>query len=251
MPLRTSLFILAALAAVSLPSAALSRLDSWLAVERRLVPRAVVTSGFHDWRSPSRYRSQAGLHNGYDIALPPGSRVATGWTGQVTAVTPWTDDQWGITVLSADGYLTTYGHLRPAVRVGDALCVGDPVGITVIDHVDIKMRGPDGFFVDFALAPGLSPPATLDGARLRSRIAALKDEEERLARAIASGAIAPGRLRAAREKRAALELALRGRAPAPPSSPGKFSAAEANRLYEEGAISRKERDLAIQASRGN
>src|SRR5262249_16960524 len=101
-------------------------------------PGAQVISGFNDWRTVSRYRSQAGLQLGYDVALPYGSNVPAVWGGRVVAIVPWYGPQYGISVESPDGVRTTYGHLVPLVTTGQVLQPGQSVGRTVIDHVDVK-----------------------------------------------------------------------------------------------------------------
>lgn len=174
---------------------------------RLLSPGGVVTGRFHDWRTPSVYRVAAGLHNGYDIAYPPGTAIAAGWGGRVTAVLNWYGTEYGITVASPQGFRTTYGHLAPLVRVGALVRPGDTVGRVVRDHVDVKMRAEDGRFVDFALgvpgpgsaavapathevvlhspAPAASPPARLPGpvwtrdpAAVRAALAYLRARHE-------------------------------------------------------------------------
>lgn len=137
-------------------------------LQRSAWPGAVVTSGFYDWRTVSQYRSRAGLHLGYDIAMPAGSPVRAGWSGSVVSVAPWTDTQWGITVLSGSGLEVTYGHLSPSVSVGDAIQVGDVVGTVVVDHVDVKMRDTAGNYVDFG-KDGSAPPTPFDTVRMTSR----------------------------------------------------------------------------------
>lgn len=137
-------------------------------LQRSTWPGAVVTSGFYDWRTVSQYRSRAGLHLGYDIAMPAGTPVRAGWAGTVVSVAPWTDTQWGITVLSGSGMEVTYGHLSPSVSVGDPISVGDVVGTVVVDHVDVKMRDSAGSYVDFG-ADGSAPPTPFDSVRMSSR----------------------------------------------------------------------------------
>lgn len=123
-------------------------LASLLASLRMRYPGAEVTGRFSDWRTLSRYRRQAGLHYGYDIALPPGSEVPAAWPGRVVAVTPWYGPQYGITV-DCGGVEATYGHLIPLVKVGDSVLPGRAVGRTVIDHVDVKMRDGAGNYIDY------------------------------------------------------------------------------------------------------
>lgn len=131
-------------------------LSTLLILQQAQVPAATVTAGFYDWRAVSKYRRQAGLHLGYDIAMPAGSPAVAGWTGQVTRVTPWWGAEHGVTVVSSSGFEVTYGHITPTVRVGDVLNPGDPVGRVVVDHVDVKMRGPDGLYFDYGHS---APPA--------------------------------------------------------------------------------------------
>jgi len=131
-----------------------------VALQRTLCPEAVLTSGFYDWRTVSRYRRNPGLHLGYDIAMPAGTPVRAGWPGAVVSVAPWTEGEWGLTVRSASGSEVTYGHIRPSLSVGDPVRVGTIVGTISIDHVDVKMRDLAGNYVDFGgQAPG-SGPAT-------------------------------------------------------------------------------------------
>ncbi|CAN0269117.1 unnamed protein product, partial [Phaeothamnion confervicola] len=118
-------------------------------IERRLYPGACITAGFYDFRTVSQYRSHAGLHLGYDIAMPPGNQVACGWGGIVTSVVVWSGLEHGITVVSPDGTHVTYGHLSPRVKVGAVLKPGDIVGVIVRDHVDVKMRDAAGNYKDF------------------------------------------------------------------------------------------------------
>jgi len=66
-----------------------------VALQRTLCPGAVLTGGFYDWRTVSRYRRNAGLHLGYDIAMPAGTPVRAGWPGTVVSVAPWTEGEVG------------------------------------------------------------------------------------------------------------------------------------------------------------
>lgn len=116
----------------------------------RRQPGGVVCGSYSDWRTTSVYRAVAGRHYGYDIAYPPGTSVAAGWAGEVVAMANWYGSEYGITVQSPQGFRVTYGHLSPVTRVGAWVNPGDVVGRIVRDHVDVKMRGPDGRFVDFA-----------------------------------------------------------------------------------------------------
>jgi len=124
-------------------------LGGLVALQQRHFPQAWVSSGFYDWRTTSQYRSVAGLHLGYDIAMPAGTSVAAGWSGVVTGIAPWTGSEWGVTVESADGSRTTYGHISPSVHVGARIQAGDVVGTVVHDHVDVKMRDAAGNYLDF------------------------------------------------------------------------------------------------------
>lgn len=120
-----------------------------LAIQRQQWAPAWVSSTFYDWRTVSQYRRQAGLHLGYDIALPAGTPVAAAWPGVVVAVIPWTDTEWGVAVRSDDGSEVTYGHISPLAHPGQKVSVGQIVGAVVHDHVDVKMRDASGRYVPF------------------------------------------------------------------------------------------------------
>lgn len=140
-----------------------------LALQRRHWPQAWVSSTFYDWRTVSKYRRKAGLHLGYDLALPFGTSVSAGWPGVVTSVVPWTDTEYGVTVRSLSGLSATYGHITPTVRVGDKIATGQVVGRIASDHVDVKIRDNQGRYVPFgegsqerlAVAPTVSRTALL------------------------------------------------------------------------------------------
>lgn len=123
-------------------------LGQLLATIRRTHPEAEVTGRFYDPRSVSIYRSRPGLHYGYDVALPAGTVVPAAWPGEVAAVTPWFGEEMGISVITGQRE-ATYGHLIPLVRPGQQVAAGEPLGIVARDHVDVKMRGPAGEFIDF------------------------------------------------------------------------------------------------------
>jgi hypothetical protein len=147
----------------AVPAAPAQGLEGLVEILRRRYPWAEVSSGFYDWRGVSIYRSQPGLHLGYDIAMPAGTAVGAGWPGEVVAIVPWVEGQWGITVASP-GFEVTYGHLVPAVEVGQSVQPGDVLGTVAVDHVDVKMRDAAGNYVDFGRgARGVvsrwSPPA--------------------------------------------------------------------------------------------
>ena len=144
-------FLLALLLALQLPTSAQPvTLDHLLAVEKQCWSPAWVSSGFYDWRTVSRYRRQAGLHLGYDIAMPYGYPVAAAWSGTVVAVTPWTSSEFGVTVLSSQGWEVTYGHISPTVKVGTPVACGTVIGTIASDHVDVKMRDHTGAYVPFS-----------------------------------------------------------------------------------------------------
>lgn len=133
-----------------------SLLDQLLAHQRQSYPLASVTSGFYDPRGPSRYRSRPGLHLGYDIAMPAGALARAAWKGRVLAIVPWAEGEWGVSVLHADGSQATYGHIRPAVSVGQQLDAGACVGWIARDHLDVKMRDSRGLPLDYAGVPGVA-----------------------------------------------------------------------------------------------
>lgn len=147
------------------PFAPAADLAAYVAIESRTKPGAFITGRFNDWRSPSIYRLFGGRHNGYDVALPAGTPAVAGWPGRVTAITWWAGREYGITVVSPDGFHTTYGHLAPSVRIGAWVEPGDVVGIVVRDHVDVKMKDAHNRPIDFGkgvpLANRPAPAATV------------------------------------------------------------------------------------------
>ena len=167
-------------------------LSEMMGIMKQACPSAVVSGRFHDWRAVSVYRRNPGLHNGYDIAMPAGTRVPAAWAGRVVAVVPWYGPQHGITVQSGD-ITVTYGHLCPLVRAGDTVHAGQVLGTIAIDHVDVKMRTLAGTFVDFGDSPATAcTPATPDqclAGWLRARLDAATLEDE-------IKAAAPGRQQA-------------------------------------------------------
>lgn len=165
--LRSALFAAALLVAVAASSGAQERvailsprgapdLDTLVALQRVVCPAAVISGSFYEWRAVSRYRAVAGMHLGYDLAMPAGTAAVAGWPGQVIRIQPWSGSEFGVTVLSPSGYEATYGHIAPRVKVGDVLNAGDTVGLVAVDHVDVKMRGPDGLYFDYGHS---TPPA--------------------------------------------------------------------------------------------
>jgi len=122
---------------------------------RAMYPEAEITGSFYDWRSVSQYRSNAGLHLGYDIALDAGRGVPAGWPGTVVDLVPWTDTEYGVAVQTANGYRVTYGHLYPAVAVGQYVSPGMVVGTVARNHVDIKVKDGTGGYLDFGMTYGV------------------------------------------------------------------------------------------------
>ncbi len=152
------------LLAVFLEAGAETRLDQLLHWQRQTYTAAVITSGYYEARGLSRYRSQPGLHAGYDIALPAGSGARAAWPGQVRSLIPWAEGEWGVEVLHGDGSTATYGHIVPIVTVGQSVEVGQVVGLVARDHLDVKMRDPQGLLFDYGVGasapqiPTFSPP---------------------------------------------------------------------------------------------
>lgn len=167
-------------------SAELSRLLSY---QKMGDAGAYVSSGFHDWRTVSKYRSRAGLHAGYDIAMLANTPVRAAWPGTVVAIAPWYGREYGVTVRDARGYEATYGHISPSVAVGTRVDVGQVLGSVVVDHVDVKMRDSRGNLVDFAdfrwaetpagAATETVPDKGLEEARERLRILVVDLAEKR------------------------------------------------------------------------
>lgn len=135
------------------------RLSELVRMERQSFSGAVVTSGFYDLRGLSRYRSRPGLHLGYDVAMPRGAVVLAAWPGRVTAITPWTNTEYGVTIQHPDGSQVTYGHVAPKVKVGQAVTAGQALATIEIDHVDVKMRDASGAPFDFGDGPAPAPAA--------------------------------------------------------------------------------------------
>ena len=131
------------------PSLQKDPLAHLLALQQKHWGPAWVTSTFYDWRTVSKYRRKAGLHLGYDIALPFGTTVSAAWAGTVTSVVPWTATEWGVTVRGADGTEVTYGHISPKVASGQQIAPGQVVGRIASDHVDVKMRDSLGRYIPF------------------------------------------------------------------------------------------------------
>ena len=172
------LLLLAWLSTPSRANAMLTDLDVYVNRCRALYPEVCVTGRFHDWRTVSIYRSHAGLHYGFDIAMDAGREVPAGWPGVVVDIVPWTATEFGVTEELAGGYRVTYGHLHPLVSVGQALQPGTFVGVVAHDHVDIKVRTATGAFFNWGRsygvlgnggawaiqnnAPGLLPPPPYD-----------------------------------------------------------------------------------------
>ena len=153
---------------LSIAVSAETRLDQLLSQQRQYYPQALVTSGFWDPRSVSRYRSQPGLHSGYDIAMPAGWGARAAWPGTVTSILPWAEGEWGVKVVHADGTSATYGHLVPSVQVGQKVSQGEVVGSIARDHLDVKMRDAQGHLFDYGqgAALSLSAPAVPSGRAL-------------------------------------------------------------------------------------
>lgn len=124
-------------------------LEQLVELQRIAFPEAWVSSTFYEPRSVSVYRRHAGLHLGYDIAMPAGAAVRAGWPGRVVSIAPWYTNQWGVTVASSNGTEVTYGHIVPSVRVGDVVDAGGVVGTVSLDHVDVKMRDAHGNYIPF------------------------------------------------------------------------------------------------------
>ena len=143
-----------------------TRLDQLLSQQRQFYPQAMVTSGFWDPRSVSRYRSQPGLHSGYDIAMPAGWGARAAWPGTVMAILPWAEGEWGVKVVHADGTSATYGHLVPSVQVGQKLDQGEIVGRIARDHLDVKMRDAQGELFDYGVGAVVRPPTLPSGRAL-------------------------------------------------------------------------------------
>lgn len=124
-------------------------LGGYVQLQQRFYPQAFVSGTFYDWRTTSVYRRNAGLHLGYDVAMPYGTPFSAGWSGTVVSIAHWYGPQYGITVQMTNGWTVTYGHVSPSVSVGQVVAPGDVMGTIALDHVDIKMRDAAGNYVAF------------------------------------------------------------------------------------------------------
>jgi len=143
----------------------ISPLTDYLNLLRKYFPLAEVTGRFQDWRTTSKYRRRAGLHNGYDIYLEKGTKIPVLWAGTVTDVINWYGEEYGVTVASPGGLYLTYGHVSPRVEPGQKVSRGDIIALCWSDHVDLKLRDSAGNFVDFAKFIGVTkklPPVTYE-----------------------------------------------------------------------------------------
>lgn len=156
--------------AAAVSSTPVSILYRYLRVVKTVHPEAFVSGSFYEWRAVSIYRRVAGIHDGYDIALPAGAAAPSMWPGRVTRIAYWAPGEWGITVTTGPGgdfpgwtlgpargraapkgpaYSVTYGHLLPVVSLGEWIRPGQAVGLVAHDHVDIKMQDQSGAYLDF------------------------------------------------------------------------------------------------------
>ena len=126
-------------------------LSALLQTQRASYAQVQVTSGFSDARGVSRYRSQAGLHLGYDLAMPYGCAVLCAWPGRVEAVIPWYGSEVGVRVRHSDGTCATYGHVQARVKAGELVEPGQILGTIASDHLDVKMRDASDQPLDFGL----------------------------------------------------------------------------------------------------
>lgn len=185
------------LLALGLVSPVQAELDGLLAWQQQGDSGAYISSGFHDWRTVSKYRRHPGLHAGYDIAMLAGSPVRAAWPGVVVAITPWYGAEYGVTVQSPNGYEATYGHISPGVSLGDTINTGTILGAVVVDHVDVKMRDSLGGYVDFKGLnfdlPRTEPKAETapprDLSELKAKLKELGYELERKERAFEHGLV--------------------------------------------------------------
>lgn len=169
-------FWLVGLAFLSPAHSQANMLQQLLEQQRRSYSGACITSGYYDARGVSRYRSQPGLHLGYDIAMPYGTPVRAAWPGTVVAHIPWSDTEWGVVVQHGDGSRATYGHVTPRAAIGATLQPGDILASIASDHLDVKLRDGQGNPFDYggslAVSATVAPP---DSTRL-----ALQQKHSRL-----------------------------------------------------------------------
>ena len=178
---------------------------------------AFVSSGFHDWRTVSKYRSRAGIHGGYDIAMLPGAEVRAAWSGEIVAISCWYGSEYGVTVRSSSGHEATYGHISPVVRVGQVVQSGEILGTVVVDHVDVKVRDRSGYLVDFKSLELESTPIVASrkpvNPELRERYRLLKQDWVQHSRLLKAGLASPNEVRRLRAELDELKELVKEREP--------------------------------------
>lgn len=107
------------------------------ALKQQTGQAATITSTYYSPRPAPRNR-----HLGYDFELAAGTQVRTVYPGRVVNVLPWDNEGsavWVESTLGGKQFVTSYGHVEPAVRVGDSIAAGTPVGTIANDHLDVKL----------------------------------------------------------------------------------------------------------------
>lgn len=115
---------------------------------------------------PGSPRPDGRVHDGYDIAMPPGTAVRSPLDGKVVKV--WNDDQFGgglsMRVQLADGNTLGIAHLSAAnVNEGDSVNRGQPIALSgntgnaTGGVLHVALQDPDGQHIDYFSASKPQP----------------------------------------------------------------------------------------------
>jgi murein DD-endopeptidase MepM/ murein hydrolase activator NlpD len=115
---------------------------------------------------PGSPRPDGRVHDGYDIAMPPGTPVTSPLDGKVVKV--WNDDQFGgglsMRVQLADGNTLGIAHLSAAnVNEGDSVNKGQPIALSgktgnaTGPVLHVALQGPNGQHIDYFSASKAQP----------------------------------------------------------------------------------------------
>lgn len=92
-----------------------------------------ITAPFYRWRSPDWYIARgmnaknAHFHNGVDIGVPSGTKVRSVYPGIVKY------SKLGVNVDTDKNIRINYWHIKPSVKVGDSVAVGQEIGTVFKD----------------------------------------------------------------------------------------------------------------------
>jgi murein DD-endopeptidase MepM/ murein hydrolase activator NlpD len=142
-----------------------------------------ISSAFGPRPAPMTPRGRGSSnHQGIDYAVPVGTPVVAAGDGLVKSVGPAGGYGLRVVIGHADGSETYYGHLSDAsaIKVGDKVSQGQQIalsgnsGKSTGPHLDFKIKGPDGHFIDPQKALSGAGPAKADV--LRKKLHELEDD---------------------------------------------------------------------------